>query len=190
MTLQDYIDQVRRVLDEHDTDISFWEDDELIDWLNEAQQEVAKITHCISDRAIISPTQKKEYDLPPDFITEYKVKINDKFVNSIPMVEDGEEEGFYIWGDKIFLSNIDENSEMLLYYYRSAERMEELNDEPEIPFHYHEILIPFALYRAFTKDDKPNKAQLHQQEFMERIRVMKQKYFKEPNMKSWKVIRR
>jgi len=190
MTLQDYIDQVRRVLDEHDTGISFWEDDELIDWLNEAQHEVAKIAKHLTERAFIKPTEEKAYKLPDDFIDWYKVKINDKFVNSIPMVEDGEEEGFYIWGDTIYLSNISSNGKIALYYYRSPVEMEEPEDEPELVRQYHRILIPFVLYRAFTKDEKIEKANLHRQEFMERVQIMSQRYLREPNRISWAVKRR
>ena len=189
MTLQDYIDQIRRVLDEYDVDISFWSDEELTDWLNEAQHQVAKIAKHLTERAYIEPTDENEYPLPVDFIEEYKIKINDEYRTAIPMVDDGEEEGYYIWGDTIYLSLIGEDSKLTLYYYRVPQEMTSPTDEPEIPLHYQRILIPYVLYRAFMKDEKSNLAQLNNQEFNQRAKIMKRKLNNEPNKLSWQVER-
>ena len=189
MTLQDYIDQIRRNLDEYDVDISFWSDEELTDWLNEAQHEAAKITKHLTERAFIEPTDENEYPLPADFIDEYKIKIDNEFAQEIPMKYDGKGKGYYIWGDTIYLSQIDTSSKMTLFYYRAPAEMETMSDEPEIPIQYQRVLIPYVLYRAFMKDEKAELAQLNQQEFTQRVQVMSKRYNDEPNYLNWRVIR-
>ena len=189
MTLQEYIDQVRRVLDEYKTDISFWTDKELTHWLNEGLKEVSKITKFSTERVYIEPTDENEYPLPNDFIDYYRVKINGDFVDSISIDEDGEEEGFYIWGENLYLSNVDTDGKITLFYYNVVQPMENMLDEADIPQQYEEIIIPFCLYRAFMKDQKSDMAQLNQTEFYERVKVMKRKFNREPNYTSWKVIR-
>jgi hypothetical protein len=189
MTLQEYIDQVRGVLDEYKTDISFWTDKELTHWLNEGLKEVSKITKYSTDKEIYDPTDETEYSLPNDFIDYYRVKIDGDFVDSISIDEDGEEEGFYIWGEKLYLSNVDTDSKLTLFYYNMVPKMANMLDEADIPVQYEEIIIPFCLYRAFMKDQKSDMAQLNQTEFYERVKVMKRKFNREPNYTSWKVIR-
>jgi hypothetical protein len=186
MTLQEYIDQIRRNLDEYDVDISFWSDEELTDWLNEAQSEVSKIAKHIT--ATKEYTGQAEYDLPNELIEVYKVKIDGSFADEVP-IEYEDEEGYYIWGDKLYLSVYDESSDIKVYYYRTANNMELTSDEPEIPPQYESILIPYVLYRAFMKDEKAKLAQLNQQEFTQRVQVMKKKYNDEPNYLNWRVIR-
>ena len=191
MTLQEYIDHVRMVLDEYDTDISFWTDDELTKWLNEALMEVSKITKFLTARAYIEPTNDDEYTLPDDFIDWYKVKLNDEFIDeiSIEQGQDDEETGFYIWGDTIFLSNYETDDKITLYYYKTAQKMVSLSDENKLPLQYEDIIIPFCLYRAFMKDQKADMAQLNQKEFYERVNIMKKRYNREPSRAEWKVIR-
>ncbi len=189
MTLQDYIDQVRRLLDEHDTDISFWEDDELIDWINEAQHEVAKISKHLADRAYIDPVEEDMYKLPDDYIDWYKIRVNGDNIKSIPMDDEGDKKGFFIWGNHIYLSKVETGSKLVLYYYRAPIEMKFPSDDPDIPKQYQRIIIPFVLYRAFTKDAKPDMASIHQQEFMERVSIMKRNFAKKPNRRSW-IVRR
>ena len=190
MTLQEYIDQIRRVLDEYETEISFWSDEELIYWLNEGLKEVAKGAKHLTNRAYIEPTDDKEYKLPNDFIDWYKVKMNDEFISNISITEQGEETGFYIWGDRIFLSEYDEEGKITLYYYRAPKKMETMLDESELPKQYEEIIIPFCLYRAFMKDQKSEMANLNYNEFSQRVKAMRRRYNNEPSKTSWKVVRR
>ena len=189
MTLQEYINHVRKVLDEYETDISFWTDDELRKWLNEGLMEVSKITKFLTQRAFIEPTTESEYPLPDDFIEAYKVKVDGVFEDPITMEEDGEETGYYIWGKMFFLSEFPDDSRIVMYYYRTAKKMEILTEEPELPVEYEDIIIPFCLYRAFMKDRRSDEANLAQQKFYERVRVMKGKYDRQPNNRQWKVVR-
>jgi len=189
MTLQEYIDHVRKVLDEYDTDISFWTDDELKKWLNEGLMEVSKITNFLTERAFIEPTEDEEYLLPEDFVDWYKVKFGDEFIPQIYIEDEGEETGFYIWGDTIFLSNYVSDGKITLFYYRTATPMESVSDESELPIQYQDIIIPFCLYRAFMKDKRTDMASLNQQEFYERVSIMKQRYSYTPNKSQWEVIR-
>lgn len=189
MILQEYIDQVRRVLDEYGTDISFWSDEELTVWLNEALKEVAKKTHYLTDRVYIEPTDESEYPLPDKFIDWYKLKTTEGFMETIDIEEDGEEKGFYIWGDTIFLSQIDTDEKITLYYYKVPNLMKTTLDESNLPIQYEDIIIPFCLYRAFLKDRKEAEAQLNQQEFFQRVELMKKRYNNEPSKAHWKVIR-
>lgn len=189
MTLQDYIKHVRRVLDEYDTDISFWSDEELTVWLNEALMETSKISQHLTQKAYITPTPEDEYQLPGDYIDWYKLKINDEFLDEIGIEEVGAKRGFYIWGNTISLSKSESDDKITLFYYRTAQKMVNKQDEPELPLQYEDILIPFCLYRAFTKDRKTDEAALHQQEFQQRVQVMRRRYNREPNRASWKVLR-
>ena len=189
MTLQEYIDQVRKILDEYNTDISFWTDDELTFWLNEGLKEVSKKAKYLTQRAYIYPTIEETYPLPKDYIDYYKVKLGESFEQPITIEEDGEETGFYIWGDTIFISNYEREGKITLFYYRTANKMETMLDEAELPIQYEEIIIPFCLYRAFMKDQRADVAGLNQQEFMQRAQIMKQKYNKEPNKLTWSVKR-
>lgn len=189
MTLQDYIDQVRNLLDEDDPNNSFWTDKQLTDWINEAQKEVAKITKFLTEKAYLEPTDENEYTLPADFIEDYIVKIDGDIISSIPIKYDGEEEGYYIWGNRIHLSDISKTGKLTLYYYRTPQKMTDKSHETELPMQYEDILMPFVAYRAFQKDLKADQAKLYQQEFMERANVMRQKFSKEPNYINWKVVR-
>lgn len=190
MTLQEYINQVRRVLDEYDTDISFWTDEELTFWLNEGLKEVSKIAKHLTEIVYINPADDDGYVLPYNYIDWFKVKLDDKFLGEISIEEDCKKQGFYIWGDNIYLSKLDDDSQITLYYYRTANKMSTMLDEAELPTQYEEIIIPFCLYRAFMKDQRADVAQLNQREFMERVRVMKKRYNNEPIRTSWKVERR
>ena len=189
MTLQEYIDQVRKVLDEYDTDVSFWTDEELQFWLNEGLKEISKITLYLNARAFIEPTFENEYLLPKDYIDWYKVKFGEDFIKDISIEEDGEETGFYIWGDTIFISNYEREGKITLFYYRKANKMEIMLDEAELPIQYEDIIIPFCLYRAFMKDRRTEEAGLAQQEFYQRAELMKRKFARKPSKAKWKVIR-
>jgi hypothetical protein len=189
MTLQEYIDQVRKILDEYNTDISFWTDDELTFWLNEGLKEVSKKAKYLTQRAYIYPTIEETYPLPKDYIDYYKVKLGESFEQPITIEEDGEETGFYIWGDTIFISNYEREGKITLYYYRTANKMEAMIDEAELPVEYEDIIIPFCLYRAFMKDRRTEEAGLAQQEFYQRAELMKRKFARKPSKAKWKVIR-
>lgn len=188
--LSEYIKRVRNILDEHDTDTSFWSDKELKNWLNEGTNTVAKTAEHLPQRAFIEPTEENEYILPGNCIKVFKVKINGEFIPSIPIQLEGEEKGYYIWKNKIILSQIPKGSRVFIFYYRTPRLMENETDAAELPPQYETIIIPYCLYKAYQKDRKADLAQQNLEEFSARLERMTRNYSNTPQRSSWAVRRK
>lgn len=195
MTAGELLAQIRNQLDEEVE--GFFKDEELYDWMEEGHKEVARRAKHLTSRSYIDPTDDSEYKLPDDFIEARKVKYDKpdddeggKWLRSIPMEDDGFEMGYYIWGDSIYLSQLDEGR-LTLYYYRLPDRiLDGESKEPEIPMQYETILIPFVMGRAFMKDKKSKLSQINMQEYKQRVMQMKKNMDRRALNKSWTVKRR
>ncbi len=188
MTAGELVERLRAILDEETE--GFYEDKELYNWLEEGHKEVARRAKHLTSRRYIEPVEQEYYVLPDDFVELLKVRYGQKWLNEVPLEEDGQSEGYYTWGDRLFLSKI-EGGKILIYYYRLPDReLSEESDMPEIPKAYETILIPFALARGFQKDKKMDLAQLNMQEYQERLVGMRRNLDNRPSRRQWIVKRR
>ena len=188
MTAGELVERLRAILDEEAE--GFYEDEELYNWLEEGHKEVARRAKHLTDIEIINLSGEEKYKLPDDFVELLKVRLGDKWLREIPLEEDDEEEGYYTWGDSIYLSKLD-GDELKVYYYRLPDRvLDGPAKEPEIPMAYDTILIPFVLAKAFQKDKKMDLVQINMQEYMDRIVGMRRQLSNAPIRKQWRVLRR
>ena len=188
MTAGELVERLRAILDEEAE--GFYTDDELYSWLEEGHKEVARRAKHLTDIEIINLSGEEKYKLPDDFVDLLKVKLDDKWLQEIPLEYDGHSTGYYTWGDSIYLSKLD-GGELKVYYYRLPDRVLDGEEkEPEIPMAYDTILIPFSLARGFQKDKKMDLAQLNMQEYRERVMGMRRQLSNAPIRKQWRVLRR
>lgn len=190
MTLSELREQVRFLLDEPEE--GFFLDKEIDLWINEGYYDIAKTAKHIKETAYMLTTSDTfKYELPDNFIEEFKVFLNDEKFNPVPLEDKEIEEGYFIWEDDFCFSiTPPENGELVIYYYRKPiAKLIDDTDEPEVPIEYQNLLVNYALYKAKTKDKDANLSQYYYQEYLRGLSTMKNEYATAPRRNTFKVKR-
>lgn len=133
---------------------------DIIDWANEAQMEIARQTECLTaiqsvDTTVDAPTDG--IDLPTDFISEKRVTYSDLPLTRMNFdditgspAQTGEPAYFYFMAGKIFLYPVPTNLGNLykLYYNRAPALLGASGDGLELPQHLQEDVTRYCLLRA------------------------------------------
>jgi len=193
MTLQELINRVRSDMAELDTD-GFIQNTDIVNWINEAQFDiVSKTKHLTGSIYIHTAENIDRYDLPSDFIKEFRVLFEGEKVNEILFEERGIKKGYIVWRRELIVSpHPEEDEEIEMEYYRRPQRLsvDDLEETPEIDMHYQHLLVIYALSKALQKENQYNEAQFNLQEYMSGLSTMVQEYSRAPRRKTMKVVRR
>lgn len=139
-------------------------------WLNEAQNEIARKTECLKEHAQTNGVAEDgTYDLPDDFIriedltwdgvslveTERShIKTLNRHHDADPVV--GLPRMFYTWGRTIGLFPSPDTSgtgNLDIWYVKLPASLDDDTDVPEIPAYMHTDMIRYAVARAKEVDE-------------------------------------
>lgn len=190
MNLKELRDMVRASLDEPDEQ-GFFSNDEINRWLNEAQKDIALKTKHLKDSVYrIMESNVTTFQLPIDYIEMHKVIRNGKRLKKIAMEEAEDKAGYYTWKDELNVYPPGNGSDKLkLFYFRSPQKMQDDEDDPEVPYAFRDMMIQFACYKAKIKDRHPEEAQMFYEDYMQDVAEMQQKFRVKPYKKKIKVER-
>ena len=195
MNLQTIRKKIRDIIREPD-ETGFYNNDEINDWINEGQREIARKTQSLTETAYINTEKgQTEYTLPDDFLNEMFIKFNGEKLYETSKeraIEEGEKlEGYhyyYIWDNSLFLTFEPGISEMYIGYFRVPTDMTEDLDTPDIPTKFQDALVDYGVYKAKMVDRMFNEAEVFKRDFNDKLRDI-MSYSKKPSSKQWKVKR-
>lgn len=151
--------------------------------LNEALRYVAAQTdfrELLDTETIAVTINDSSYALPSDFSRLYSVVILDSQGNRIPLFQQvvmdfetqpafsGQPSHYTIDGNNLRIwPSPDASYTVELRYYKVPALMIDANDEPEIPSTYHHLLVSYALWHCYERENDYNSAQYHKGRFDE-----------------------
>lgn len=191
MNLQELRTEVRNMLDEPDDMQSFFSNDEIDSWLNQAQFEIAKeAKHLKNTSYILTTDGVTQYELPDDCMEVFKATLDKTPLSKVSLEDKEHKKGYYEWEDDLHLSfNPGEDLELKVWYYYLPWPMEKDTDEPEVPEEYQHLLILYAVYKAKQKDRQYNEAEIFKRDFMEGLYQMKKQFSNAPRKRRWTIKR-
>ena len=121
------------------------------------------------------------YALPSDFSRAYNVEVLDSSGNALPLTPEtlvgydtksssatGQPQLYVIDGQTLRLWPVPDNQfTVRLRYYRTPATMDSAIDVPEIPATYHHLLVSYALWHCYERENDYNSAQYHKGRFDE-----------------------
>lgn len=150
-------------------------DDDIKDWANDAQLDLARKTLCLqSHRQTSVVAGDGSYGLPEDFLGARRVTFDGKILEPTTLDEldlvhphrDAETgtdtpTRYYIWGGKLYVHPNPTNAgvgNLDMFYGRMPLRLENDGDQSEIPAQYRPDLERFILAKAKEKDEEFDQA--------------------------------
>jgi hypothetical protein len=120
------------------------------------------------------------YALPADFARLYGLTTVDGNQDTIPLFQEvimdfqtrpdasGQPSQYTVIGNNLHLwPTPDAAYSMKLRYYKLPALLTEPNDEPEIPSEYHHLLVSYALWHCYERENDYQSAQYHKARFDE-----------------------
>jgi len=164
-SVQEIVRQVQRLFGDTSEAQIYAQD--ILDWINAGQMEIARQTECLQGLQKINTSVDDPTDgiiLPDDFIKERRVTYNNILLArttledldtlrlaTTPSTTDGNSLYYYIWGGSMFLwpdpTNIGVDF-YKLWYVRAPSLVSQSSDQLSIPYHMHDDIIRFCLMRA------------------------------------------
>lgn len=154
-------------------------------WANQAAIDIARKTHCLQEHAETdSVPDDGSYELPSDFIALRRVTYDNKVLLQTTLdVADhmttrdmatgrGVPSEFYVWDYRLYLLPIPEvagSGNLDIWYVRYPVPLVAVEDVPEIPEKYHEMLVQRCLSRAHQVDEDYTSAAIVMKEYEEAI---------------------
>jgi hypothetical protein len=195
MTLAELKERVINLLSE--SDYTYFTETEIEDWLNEGQYQIANKAKHLKESAYVTTTEDVQtYELPDDYIDHFRITYGDDEEEKLDKVEMGSDTtGYWIWKDEINLTFNPDGENLNIYYYYKPLPMENDTEEPEVPEEFQNLLVHYALYKAFKKQGATGDtnyfdvSNYYKREFLEGIQEMQSRYSKRPSSKQWEVKR-
>ncbi len=165
MTLQEMISDVRarsnQLSSQNITDLL------ITHWLNEAQQDFARRTLCLSAMAHASTMSGEAfYQLPDNTIKLNEIKCDGAKLPEIPLAQRADGAGIptaYVQPSQnaIILSPIpDDTYQLEILYYNAPIGLKDKTDVSTLPASTHEALVLYATLRAYEKEP-PSEAAIY-----------------------------
>lgn len=160
------------------------EDADIIRWVNDAQLDIVRKTHCLSKSATTaSVIGTPESPLPADFLLSRELKFGGRMLSSIPLEEfnyrypnreeedpTGTPEYFTVRGRNFLLYPApDTVGDIVAFYVARPTLLTTVSEVPEIPIDFHEALVKFALMRAKELDEDWQAAERFQGQYNEDV---------------------
>lgn len=195
MNLQQIRKKVRDIIREPD-ETGFYNNEEINDWINEGQREIAKKTNILKSTSYVNTSSGvKQYELPTDYLDTVFLKIDGEKLYATSMEKAVEEEEkvsgyhyYYIWNDVLYLTFNPGDNELFLLYNKMPEDMTDDLDTPSIPVKYQDTLVDYGVYKAKQTDRMYEEAEVFKRDFRSKLQDIKY-YNKEPSTKQFKVKR-
>lgn len=186
MNVQDVVTRVKRIFgDENGAQIT---DDDVIRWINDAQQQVT-----LENEGLLETTasanivqNQMEYDVPSDFGVLRSLKFKGYRIKYMSFAEFNEyidgysaapgvspygpgiPEIFTVWENKITLfpkPSEDVTNGLTIYYMKNPTPVGTLADSLTIPLQYHNAVVKYCLKEAYSLDEDFQKSQAMKSEF-------------------------
>lgn len=173
------------------TDAGFWDDDDYLNAINEAQEDFAIQTMCLkTDASFTTAADTAMYDISESSLSNfidiaqvlyyesddiyYMIKsVNRDMllqlrgtdnVTSIP--------AFYCYEDRTieFECDTEADKTIKVFYYYLPEALEEDSDVSDIPYKFHQALVNYVCWKQCESDDtKLDKVMYFKQQYVEEI---------------------
>lgn len=196
-TLLQIRNTIRTTLDDTPTTDQLWTDDELDEYINDAENQSCKIADLLIDSTTASVCDITLIASTPTYsISQLILKIFRAFVDNAthPLIqttrrvldltipswqsESGDERSFFV-GDtnKITIYKKPDGAGTLRLTVSRLPlvALSADDDTPEIDGQYHNGMVDWAIYRAYSKQDSktldPDKAEIHKNAFNERFGI-------------------
>ena len=165
MAVQEVVRQTQRLFGDTSEAQIYVQD--IIDWINAAQLDIARQTECLQGIQTINTSTDDPTDgiiLPDDFIREKRVVYNNQVLQrtvledldnlrlaTTPSQTDGNAAYYYIWGGSMYLwpdpTNVGAGY-YILYYVKSPPQVGASGDILSVPFQMYDDVVRFCLMRA------------------------------------------
>lgn len=186
MNVQDVVTRVKRIFgDEAGVQIT---DEDIIRWVNDAQQEIALNNEQLMQAASTTDSVKNqaEYDLPADFsVLKYLMykgfrlkKMTFQEFNEyidgftaepgVSPYGPGIPEIFMVWENKLTVFPKPQESltdGFKIYYIKTPASVGNLADGLTVPLQYHNAVVSYCLQQAYELDEDYQKSAAKKQEF-------------------------
>lgn len=182
--MQEVVTRVKRQFgDEAGVQIN---DQDIIRWINDAQEEIARTNEGLMETTGSADTvaNQAEYDMPADFSVLRSLKYNgyrlkplslaefneyiDGYASSSSPYGAGIPEVFTVWENKITLfpkPNESVTDGITIFYIKHPTAVVNLADALSLPLKYHNTIVTFCLQQAYELDEDFQKAQLKEGKF-------------------------
>ncbi len=157
------ITKARRRVNE--TSTTFFEDDDFVDWADEAQKYFVRQTRYLeSSESTSAVSGTQSYDLPDDFLALYRVTFNGKKIDRVSFFEidelgldetsySGTPTLYYVHDDKLYLIPKPTTTDTIkVYYYKYPATIDATTDTLETPPIYDDVIVAYMVYMAYKKD--------------------------------------
>ena len=190
-TVSTLIETLKEFVDESTTG-SYPTNNEIIQWFCDGEQIIAEETECLKEytSSSVDVSESTVISLPSDWIRgkqvmwgrtnhlEY-VEIDDLLESAYDITTTGTPNYWYVWDDQIqFYPVPSADGTAYLYYIKAPTAMTTTGDSPSIPAHYQKLLVHYAGYRFWLKEEEPQMAQIFYSEFLAGMAKMKSTYTK------------
>ncbi len=146
-------------------DKSLVTDDDLKDFINEAQNDIVDVLRLEADPpyTISIVEGQRDYELPEDFNRMERVEVdNERYVpqDYLHFAEAPIEKSYTFWHDKVLLNPVpgEDEEELVLHYYRRLPQLENDDDVSQLDVKYRKLLLLYALSRAYEKRGELNQS--------------------------------
>jgi hypothetical protein len=155
------------------------------DRLNQGQAYVAAQTdfrELFSSEEIATVNDDVAYDLPTDYMRVYSLMYTPSGADAFPLTEvsqgdldafpisSGVPTHYAVAGDEVRLWPTPDTAYTLrLRYYKKPASLVNASDTPEIPGTYHHLLVSYALWHCYERENDYNSAMYHKGRFDEDI---------------------
>lgn len=175
-----------------DTNFDNFTEAEIKRWLNLGQMDIVTKTDCLKSSATTDVTEdQREYTLSDDCIKILRITYNDDRLGCTSfeeldlndkdwMDDTGTPTNYLKYKNEIWLYPLPDASKTdgLKIFY--VEMPDDMSADADIPFNgrkslypYHELIVLYALMRAYQKDEKPAEARDAGGEYMLRLRLLR-----------------
>lgn len=186
MNVQDVVTRVKRVFgDEAGVQIT---DDDLIRWVNDAQEQIVMDNEGLMEATATADTviNQADYDVPADFsilrslkYKGYRLKVMsfaefNEYVDGYSAADgvspygSGIPEIFMVWNQKITIfpkPNESLTGALTIYYIKHPPPVASLGDSLSVPIQYHNAVVKYCLKQAYELDEDFQKSTAMKAEF-------------------------
>ncbi len=130
------------------------DNEDLKGWINRCMDELSPYAKYQQSTVISLEKDKKEYDLPSDFLEMGQLVDGTKIMYQLPL-KNLHSKGFKLWGNKLIIQPTPTESKNLDLYYRAKlPHLENMDDEPQIPSPFHDLFILYTVAKRQYQDDE------------------------------------
>lgn len=127
---------------------------DLTGWINRGLDDLTPSANYQKSTSVQVLIGQKEYPLPGDYL-EMVQMVDGSTVLSPVSLRDFQSTGYKLWGNKLILQPVpSEDKTIDLYYHARLPHLVNPDDEPEIPSHFHDLLVLYAVAKAKYQDEE------------------------------------